>query len=296
NLIRSQLEPAFGRLISYYNAGVHHVHGNLIGSALPGPEVQILRHPVVSFASVLSTGLSADWSKEQDWADYLLTIDDGPLVYGQGTGVFERINHCSSHSLFTSIFDQFLKVLARVVGAADTSFNDTLTGWSKHEPHYALYLAFLRLLEYARASGNTLTQRHLDFYYRDILGLKEKPAEPGHVHLLAELAKQVGSREFKVGELFKAGKDAQGRDAFFANTNDFVANQAKVAGLKTVYRHGDEPVRASIVHNGRLYASPVANSDDGLGASLTSADQSWHPFFNKIYADGALAEIRMPKA
>ena len=51
-----------------------------------------------------------------------------------------------------------------------------------------------------------------------------------------------------------------------------------------------------MLHNGRLFASPVANSDDGLGAPLTSADGSWHPFFNKIYVDGALAEIRMPKA
>ena len=25
-------------------------------------------------------------------------------------------------------------------------------------------------------------------------------------------------------------------------------------------------------------------------------DQSWHPFYNKIYADGVLADIKMPKA
>jgi len=292
NLIKGQLAPAFKRLVAYYNPGVTR---GLISAAVP-PDVRILRQPVVSFASILSTGLSADWSEEHAWADYLVAIHDDASVYGQGSGVFEQINHCSTHNLFTSVFDQFLKVFARVVSAADASFNDTLTGWDKHEPHYALYLAFLRLLEYARASSNTLTQRHLDFYYRDILGLKEKPADPGHVHLLAELAKQVGSREFKVGELFKAGKDAQGRDAFFANSADFVANQAKVAALKTVYRHGDEKVGGKTTNEGRLYASPVANSDDGLGAPLTSTDQSWHPFFNKRYADGELKEIRMPEA
>jgi hypothetical protein len=40
----------------------------------------------------------------------------------------------------------------------------------------------------------------------------------------------------------------------------------------------------------------MSNSDDGLGAELTSPDQSWHPFHNKIYKDGALAEIKMPEA
>jgi hypothetical protein len=293
NLIKSQLAPAFRRLIAYYKAGVIF---NLINAAVPSPTVQILRRPVVNFADVLNEGLSADWSQGLAWAAYVGGIAEDASVYGQAPDVFGQINHCSTHNLFTSVFDQFLKVFARVVGAAKAALNATLTDWDKHEPHYALYLAFLRLLEYARASSNTLTQRHLDFYYRGILRLEEKGAEPGRVHLLAELAKQVTSREFKAGEPFKAGKDAQGREAFFANTNDFIANQAKVAALKTIYRHGDEPVGTSVMHKGRLHASPVANSDDGLGAPLTSADQSWHPFYNKAYADGALAEIRMPKA
>src|SRR6185436_2040628 len=49
-------------------------------------------------------------------------------------------------------------------------------------------------------------------------------------------------------------------------------------------------------HRGRLYASPVADSEDGKGAQLTSADSSWHPFHNKRYEDGVLAEIKMPEA
>ena len=297
NLIKSQLAPAFKRLIAYYKAGVMLTYVN---AAVPPPTVQILRHPIVNFASVLSAGLSTDWSEGLAWSGYAGGIAEDQSVYGDASAsVFVRINHCSTHNLFTSVFDQFLKVFARVTSEAKTALDGTLTGWDKHEPHYALYLAFLRLFEYARASSNTLTQRHLDFYYREILRLKEKSAEPGHVHLLAELAKQVGSREFKSGELFKAGKDDQGRDVVFANDGDFVANQAKVVALKTVYRQGDEEVSAenpTSIHQGRYYASPVANSDDGLGAKLTTVDQSWHPFFNKVYAGGKLSEIRMPEA
>ncbi len=292
NLIKSQLAPAFKRLIAYYQAGVMR---SLVNAVVPLPTVLILRRPVVSFASVISAGLSTDWSEGRAWSGYAGGIAEDQSVYGDASAsVFVPINHCSTHNLFTSVFDQFLKVFARVTSEAKTALDGTLTGWDKHEPHYALYLAFLRLFEYARASSNTLTQRHLDFYYREILRLKEKSAEPGHVHLLAELAKRVSSHEFKTGELFKAGKDGEGREAFFANTNDFVANQAKVAALKTVYRHGDEP--AGSLNNGRIYASPVANSDDGLGAKLISVDQSWHPFNNKVYIDGALKEIHMPEA
>ncbi|MDR4505838.1 MAG: baseplate J/gp47 family protein [Candidatus Scalindua sp.] len=168
-----------------------------------------------------------------------------------------------------------------------------------HEPHYALFLTFLRLFEFARTEVNTLTGRHLDFYYREILWLKEKAPEPVHAHLLVELAKQVNNHEFKKGVLFKAGKDDFGKDAFFANDYDFVANQAKVAARKTVYCYSDqdlEPEAPTYPDRERLFASTVANSDDGMGAELTSLDKSWHPFHNKMYQDGELSEIKMPKA
>ena len=296
NLIRTQLAPAFRRLIAYYGAGTAPAL-DLISDV--APPMQILRRSAVRFASVLTTGLSEDWSDGVVWAAYLAGIAVDASVYGTGGSVFTKINHCSTHTLFKSAFDQFLKVFAGVVTDANAALADTLNNDDTHEPHYALYLAFLRLLEYARAYGNTLTKSHLDFYYRTILGLKEKSAQPGHVHLLAELAKQAVNRDFTVGEAFRAGKDSQGKDAFFANQNDFVANRAKIDTLKTLYRHGDEPVdsgQGQQIHRGRIFASPVANSDDGLGKPLTSTDGSWHPFFNKIYADGTLTEIRMPKA
>ncbi|MFO0795319.1 MAG: hypothetical protein U0586_14810 [Candidatus Brocadiaceae bacterium] len=36
----------------------------------------------------------------------------------------------------------------------------TITEWDRHEPHYALFLAFLRLFEFARTEMNTITGRH----------------------------------------------------------------------------------------------------------------------------------------
>ena len=291
NLVQTQLAPAFKRLIAYNKAG------STLGLIKDiAPKIQILRQDAASFGAVLSHGLSGDWSGGAAWAAYVAAIAPDASVYGDTTAdVFTQINHCSTHTLFKSVFDQFLQVFAGVVGEANAALNETLDHDNTHEPHYALYLAFLRLFEYARTFGNKLTQRHLDFYYRTILGLKQKSGQPGHVHLLAELARQTASRHFPAGETFKAGKDDQGKDAFFANETDFVANQAKVAALKNLYRHGSEPVNGSAIHQDRMFASQAANSDDGLGAPLTSSDGSWHPFFNKIYTDGALTQIRMPE-
>jgi hypothetical protein len=311
NLVQSQLAPALRRLIAYRKGGeaigptkkpinsssaekaaLEIIDGQVI-------RLRILGGDAVKFSELAAANLSQDWSNGVAWPAYYHDIDGDKSVYGTGTTVFALANHFATHNLFTSILDQFLKVFARSVGDAEQALARSFTEWDRHEPHYTLFLAFLLLLEYARVEMNTLTGRHLDFYYREILRLKEKGAKPGQVHLLVELAKQVDSHEFKNGALFKAGKDDLGRDAFFANDRDFVANQAKVAALRTVYRHGAEKVGTTTptdIHQGRLYASKVANSDDGLGAKLTAVDQSWQPFYNKMYQGGVLAEIKMPKA
>ena len=299
NVIRTQLAAALNRLIAYYKGGQG--LGGVINAAAPSPEMRILRHTVGKFDDMLTAGLSTDWTGGVAWPIYEGAIAPDASVYGPGGAPdpFVRINHCATHTLFRSIFDQFLKVFMRVVGEANSALNDMTTNYPDHAPHYALYLAFLQLLEYARTAGNRLTQKHLDFYYRTILGLKEKPAQPGNVHLLAELAKQADSFDFEPGRLFKAGKDSTGKDAFFANIADFVANKAVIAAKKTVYRHGAEAVGLSSPHpkdEGRIFASPVADSGDGNGAPLTSPAKSWQPFFNKVYVAGVLSEIAMPEA
>lgn len=302
NLIRSQLAPALRRLIAYYKGGTA-----ITGAERPlndsanevAAPLTLLGAPAVKFSTVATARLSLAWTDGAEWAAYFGSIPADGSVYGVGTTVFARVNHLATHNLFTEILDQFLKVYARTVSDARAQLAATFTNWDRHQPHYALFLAFLRLLEYARGEANSLTGRHLDFYYRDLLQLKEKAAEPGNAHLLVELAKQASSYVVKAGDLFKAGKDDLGNEAFFANDREVVVNQAKVAALMTLYRHDDESLAADAPtgnHQGRFYAAPVANSDDGLGAELTSVDQSWHPFHNKVYSNGKLQAINMPEA
>ena len=305
NLIQSQLAPAFKKLMLYYRDG--------LAPDPPPPPAAPYQNDVKAkikilgvqrrFTAVRTQGLSADWisgDSATKWSDYLLHLDDltqypPTKIHGSGDTLFERVNHIATHNLFTSIFDTLLKAYARTVADARQSLEATFSEDS-HEPHYALFLAFLRLLEYPREQVNTLTARHLDFYYREVLRLKEKAAVPGKAHLLVELAKQAPGFLVKAGELFKAGKDDLGIEAFFANDREFPANQAKVAELKTLYRHKNSVNDTLPFQDGRLFASPVAYSEDGMGAELTTPDGSWHPFHNKIYREGALSEIAMPKA
>lgn len=296
NLIQTQLSPMFRRLIGYYEAG------RAMGVLTPGPPptgVRILGRPAESFSVLVNSPLSIDWPKGvglDTWTAYRTVVPaEYQGAYGQAATVVEQVNHLGTHNLFTAICETFLRVFARVATDARAAVQSTFE-WDGHEPHYALFLAFLRLLEHARAEANTITAEHLDFYYRRVLRLNERAAVPSHAHVLVELAKHAEPVLVAEGTLLKAGKDDEGVDARFAVDRDLVANKGKVVALKSVYRHPHSPAEGLAADADRIFASPIANSDDGMGAKLTTPDGSWHPFANKTYVDGALTAIDMPTA
>ena len=297
NLVKNRLGDDFKKFILCYRD-----YFGTDASSLKecNPSFKVIRsESCTDFLTLLEEHtFSVDWildsetskDKKKTWIEYLRDLYVQPE---KNSLTADEIKQLSA---------QFLMAYARTVTEARLSFEDSLKKWNRHEPHYAFFLAFLRLIEHARNELNTLTGRHLDFYYREILQFKEKEVVPPKAHVLVELAKQVPSYLIKAGEEFKAGKDDLGKDVFFASERDFAANRAKVAVLKTVYRHGDEEIikekerEDKKIHQERIYASSFANSEDGQGGELISEDKSWHPFFNKKYANGKVSEIKMPKA
>lgn len=142
------------------------------------------------------------------------------------------------------------------------------------EPHYALFLAFLELFRVAQDDLNSITQRHLDFYYREVLQLKEKPAVPDQVFLVFGLAKNTMTALLEKDTLMNAGKDGIGKELSYAIDRNIVINRATVANLKAIY--------ADRANDYRIYASPVANSGDGIGGPVAGDEPKWKTFGRTI--------------
>lgn len=125
------------------------------------------------------TNLSSQWQTSVTVPDITLSgvvIDDTNLVV--------------THNLFTGVLQSFLDAIINIVNRTPVYLEETLKNYPSHEPHYALYLAFLRLFRFAQDHLNRYTQRHLDFYYKDVLQLSNNKAEPDFVHLVFELQKK----------------------------------------------------------------------------------------------------------
>jgi hypothetical protein len=310
NLIRTQLSFSLKRLIAYYKAAED---DGLIDHNI-GHEWIILNLPLIDAAEIIDgEGLSELWygnSTFSNWIDYKNDISPDNSIFKNPLDdptkpaderEYLNIEHAANHNLFTGIFDSFLANFTKVINEAEKELLKTLESYDKHTPHYALFLSFLMLFRFTQQHINTFTQRHLDFYYKEVLKLQPRAAEANKVHILVELAKQVEKYLLAQGTLLKAGKDSLKKDVSYQLDNDSVFNKAKVAQLKTVYKAASVEKTLDEDNNetdntGRIFASPFVNSDNGIDSELTSANKEWHPFVNKIYDDGRLQRIAMPKA
>lgn len=307
NLISTKLAPSLKNLLMYHKAAES--LGYLDHSFLSS--IKILSKPLADALDIIDNeGLEAHWlhaTDKSDWIDYVASLPANESIFNNPLTGFAKdylsIVHAANHNLFTNIFDTFLSVYTRIIKDAEEELLKTLESYDAHPAHYALFLTFLKLFRFSQEHINTLTQRHLDFYYKEVLKLQPRPAVANQVHVLGELAKQVDEFLLGAGTGLKAGKDSLNRDVVYTLDADTVLNKARVAQLKSIYKgsSGDNILNAdgtTVKQNnaGRIFASPVADSDDGSGAELTSAGKEWHPYVHKSYAEATLQSIDMPKA
>jgi hypothetical protein len=155
--------------------------------------------------------------------------------------------------------------------AFDEKLMADINSRSDVQPHYALFIAFLRLFQIAQNDLNDFTQRHLDFYYEKVLGLKKHDGEPDKVHVLFELAKHVSQKPMAKGTLLDAGKDATGKDLRYKLDDQIIVNTAKISDLRSIYR---PPEENEIIHFASQPASGESESQwDAFGNSELPAAQ-----------------------
>lgn len=169
------------------------------------------------------------------------------------------------------IFNTLYKSYEEITGRSGYYWQKAIEDYPSHQPHMALFISFVELFGHARNELNTLTKRHLDFLYRDVLHLTEKPAKPDSVYLIYQLAKGIDEYDLKQGTELTAGKDAIGKQLLYNTDKELVINKASVKELKTVFLDKDNSIK-------NIYTAPVANSADGKGEKFANAETAWSTF------------------
>ena len=155
---------------------------------------------------------------------------------------------------WTPFFDHFLRDAATGDMQTVAQITQELQRRSDLPPHLVLFLAFLKLYEYAQQDLNNLTKKHLDYYFRTILGIQPKPAITDKAHVVFELARQLTDFRLPEGTLLDAGKDTDGKPVRVKTNREIVINQARVASLKTLY------VEQTTTQGTLIQTAPAADS------------------------------------
>ena len=260
--IQARLQDPFNRLTGYYKdfimAGYIDATANFVPADAP--------LSITLSQNFSTTDLSWVWAASPEKIE--LSLPDP-------ANVSNSIYHIITHNLFNAQLETYFKTLSNLIIQSRSFLDKTLTDFPSHSPHYGLYLTFIQLFKKAQEHLNTFTDRHLNFYYKDVLRLTRKGAQPDSVHLQVELQKGIEHHHLQAGTVFKGGKDVDGKEINYTLNEDAVINRASVKSLQSVYIEKNKKNSKDFK---TVYASSVANSEDGQGGKLLSTSGEWFAF------------------
>lgn len=102
-------------------------------------------------------------------------------------------------------------------------------------PHLALFVTFLKLLGTVQQQMNGMSKRHLDYFYRQVLGLSERKPVPDVVNVIINLADDVQDYQLEKGMLLSAGRDSLGQELIYKIDADTMINRSQIEEIRNVY-------------------------------------------------------------
>lgn len=144
---------------------------------------------------------------------------------------FVQLVHQNSFNVFVQ---QLFGILHTWKTISEQTLKNVVENFDAHSPQMTLFIAFLKMYGVAQKQLNEFTARHLDFYYKDILQLKNQKAKPDYAHLLIETTPNK-SVLVTQNTVFRAGKNTLGKNKFYASTADQVVNGIQFKTLLSSY-------------------------------------------------------------
>lgn len=109
----------------------------------------------------------------------------------------------------------------------------------EHDPASSLLITFIELFQKLLSRLNRFTDRHLDFYYQDVLRMKPKAQQPDSAYLVVYPLPSAKKIDIAKGTTFVAKLNTPAQELeqefLFEAEQDSVLNDAKVVALHTLF-------------------------------------------------------------
>ena len=143
------------------------------------------------------------------------------------------------------------KVVAMLEGEAD----------GKTDPAVAIYAVCAKLMGRVQDSLNLFPDKRIDFYYRDVLGESNRPADGDRAIVTFDVDNDDVSCVLPKGTRFSAGENSKNENIEFESVSDACINDVKVAKILTVSCAKGYPITQSEI--------PVFSPKEASGQKMT---------------------------
>ncbi len=128
---------------------------------------------------------------------------------------------------FFNIFNSVIYSVRPLVKSAK-KYSQKYLSDGNTRPHVALFIAFIELFKHAQYDINKFTQRHLDYFYEEILFFKRQAEVADQVFLTFTVQDSVDVCKIPEGSRVLAGQDTEGNDLIYEMDNELVVSKSKI--------------------------------------------------------------------
>jgi len=213
----------------------------------------------------------------------------GPVWHKTGSmrGDGGRTHSEDPKQFLKAVFYSFRNGVLHLQGWARSSLSASLER-NDHDPAIGLFIAFLKLFAKVQARLDHYTQRHLDFYYEEVLKLRRREHVPDSALLVFTPDKPGREVWIERGTAFKAGLDENQKELMYETVNEVLVTDATVRSLNTLYLARNPlsfPEKSLLVGQGKdgagtaYVTSAKVNRIPGNGEAGENGEEQAYPLF-----------------
>ncbi|HAN77010.1 MAG TPA: hypothetical protein DCQ31_04155 [Bacteroidales bacterium] len=188
---------------------------------------------------------------------------------------FDSITSEELHDLFHNIQYSLSPIIKSANRYSQKYLSDGNT-----RPHVALFITFIEMYKHAQYDINQFTQRHLDYFYNEILKFNRQPENADNVFLTFTVQDSVEVCKIPENARLLAGQDSEGNDLIYHLDNELIVSKASIDYRRAIVNeikavsaaeNNFEYVNLNNNVNKTDYAENKEVSDFFMGISLVSS-------------------------
>ncbi len=202
-----------------------------------------------------------------------ITREGERFVYSRLTG--EVADEGQRKQQLRTAFYAFRKAITNLKHLVPAYLQDSLSS-QQHASATGLFMVFLKLYEKAQQKINQFTQRHLDFYYHQVLEARPRTQRPESVYLRFTTKPGTESALIQKATEFTAGKDESLKEIVYRAENDLLVGDARIKALRTLHLQHDNLIspETELDYVTRIKTASPPMPEPGE----TQPSSSWHLF------------------